>query len=33
MTTASGKYSWMGITSTDSSFVPSWVYWNYSGYQ
>jgi phosphomannomutase len=30
---ASGKYTWMGITSTDSSFVPSWVYWNYSGYQ
>jgi phosphomannomutase len=32
-TTASGKYSWMGIASTDSSFIPSWVYWNYSGYQ
>jgi Phosphoglucomutase/phosphomannomutase, alpha/beta/alpha domain I len=31
--TASGKYSWLGITSSDSSFVPSWVYWNYSGYQ
>jgi phosphomannomutase len=32
-TTASGKYSWLGISSTDSSFIPSWVYWNYSGYQ
>ncbi len=30
---ASGKYSWLGISSYDSSFVPSWVYWNYSGYQ
>jgi phosphomannomutase len=32
-TTASGKYDWLGITSKDSSFVPDWVYWNYSGYQ
>ena len=32
-TTASGKYTWLGISSTDSSFIPSWVYWNYSGYQ
>ncbi len=30
---ASGKYSWMGISSYDSSFDPSWVNWNYSGYQ
>jgi phosphomannomutase len=30
---ASGKYSWMGISSYDSSFVPAWVNWNYSGYQ
>ena len=30
---ASGKYSWLGISSYDSSFVPSWVNWNYSGYQ
>ena len=22
-----------GITQLDSSFIPSWVYWNYSGYQ
>ena len=32
-TTASGRYDWLGIKSTDSSFVPDWVYWNYSGYQ
>jgi phosphomannomutase len=32
-TTASGKYTWLGISSTDSSFIPSWVYWNYSGYE
>jgi phosphomannomutase len=32
-TTASGKYTWLGISSSDSSFVPSWVNWNYSGYQ
>jgi phosphomannomutase len=30
---ASGQYSWLGISSDDSSFIPSWVYWNYSGYQ
>jgi phosphomannomutase len=32
-TTASGKYDWLGITSTDSSYIPDWVNWNYSGYQ
>ena len=32
-TTSSGAYDWLGITSNDSSFVPDWVYWNYSGYQ
>ena len=32
-TTSSGAYDWLGITSSDSSFVPDWVYWNYSGYQ
>jgi len=31
--TASGAYDWLGIKSTDASFVPDWVYWNYSGYQ
>jgi len=32
-TTSSGAYDWLGITSMDSSFIPDWVYWNYSGYQ
>lgn len=32
-TTASGSYNWLGITSTDNSYVPAWVKWNYSGYQ
>jgi hypothetical protein len=31
--TAAGKYDWLGITSTDNSFIPGWVKWNYSGYQ
>ena len=30
---ASGKYSWLGITSADRSFIPDWVRWNYSGYE
>jgi phosphomannomutase len=32
-TTASGQYDFLGVTTSDSSFIPSWVYWNYSGYQ
>ena len=32
-TTASGKYDWLGITTSDASYIPDWVYWNYSGYQ
>ncbi len=32
-TTAGGKYDWLGIRSSDTSFIPDWVYWNYSGYQ
>jgi phosphomannomutase len=32
-TTKTGEYDWFGITSADSSFIPAWVYWNYSGYQ
>ena len=32
-TDANGRYSWMGITSSDSSYVPDWVYWNFSGYE
>jgi hypothetical protein len=26
-------YNWMGITTTDHSFIPDWVRWDYSGYQ
>lgn len=29
----SGEYKWMGISTTDSSFVPSWAKWNYEGYE
>jgi hypothetical protein len=32
-TTASGRYDWLGITSSDNSYIPDWVHWNYSGYQ
>jgi phosphomannomutase len=32
-TTKTGEYDWLGITSADHSFIPDWVYWNYSGYQ
>ena len=32
-TTASGKYEFLGIRSSSTSFVSDWVYWNYSGYQ
>ncbi|MHB1535087.1 MAG: hypothetical protein ACYC1D_10895 [Acidimicrobiales bacterium] len=28
-----GKYDWLGISSSDTSFVPGWVNWNFSGYQ
>ncbi|MBV9661158.1 MAG: phosphomannomutase/phosphoglucomutase [Acidimicrobiales bacterium] len=31
--TTAGRYDWLGITSADHSFVPDWVYWNYSGYE
>ena len=31
--TASGHYSFLGVTSSSTSFIPDWVYWNYSGYQ
>jgi hypothetical protein len=30
---ADGSYRWMGLTSTDQSFIPSWARWNYSGYE
>jgi hypothetical protein len=26
-------YSWMGISTTDHSFVPGWAKWNYKGYE
>lgn len=26
-------YSWLGISTTDQSYIPSWVRWNYSGYE
>jgi phosphomannomutase len=32
-TNAAGKNSWLGITTNVTSFVPDWVYWNYSGYE
>jgi hypothetical protein len=32
-TTASGRWNWAGITSSDNSFVVDWVKWNLSGYQ
>jgi hypothetical protein len=27
------KYSWMGLSTKDHSFVPSWAKWNYKGYE
>jgi hypothetical protein len=30
---ANGRYDWLGLTSTDKSFVPDWVNWDLSGYQ
>ena len=31
--TATSQYTWLGIKSSDRSFVPDWVTWNYSGYE
>jgi hypothetical protein len=31
--TATGRYDWLGLSSTDNSYVPDWVSWNFSGYQ
>jgi hypothetical protein len=28
-----GDYSWLGIKSSDRSFIPDWATWNYSGYE
>ena len=30
---ASGTYQWLGISDKTNSFIPSWISWNYSGYQ
>ncbi|MCP3912252.1 MAG: hypothetical protein GY713_15010 [Actinomycetia bacterium] len=30
---ADGRYSWMGITTADNSFIGGWSRWNYSGYE
>jgi hypothetical protein len=27
------RYSWLGLTTTDRSFVPDWARWNYEGYE
>jgi hypothetical protein len=27
------RYSWLGITTSDRSFVPDWSRWNYAGYE
>ena len=27
------RYSWLGLTTTDRSFVPDWARWNYRGYE
>jgi phosphomannomutase len=32
-TTSNGQYDWLGLKTSNTSFVPDWVYWNYSGYQ
>jgi phosphomannomutase len=31
--TSAGQNDWLGITTSSSSFVKDWVYWNYSGYE
>ncbi|MDQ1442972.1 MAG: hypothetical protein QOG97_3200 [Acidimicrobiaceae bacterium] len=28
-----GKYTWLGISNSDTSFIPGWANWNYSGYE
>jgi len=32
-TGADGVYRWLGLSTTDRSFVDSWARWNYSGYE
>jgi hypothetical protein len=31
--TAAGRYDWLGVSSTDDSYLPQWINWNYSGYE
>jgi hypothetical protein len=33
LNTKTNKYNWLGFSSANTSFIPSWVNWNYSGYQ
>ena len=28
-----GSYSWMGLSTTDRSYIPDWARWNFSGYE
>ncbi len=30
---ANGDYYWLGVVNKSESFIPSWISWNYSGYQ
>ncbi len=30
---ADGRWTWLGIESASRSFLPSWIAWNYSGYE
>jgi hypothetical protein len=32
-TRADGSYEWLFLSTTESSFVPSWAKWNFSGYE
>jgi hypothetical protein len=32
-TSADGSYHWLFLSTTDSSFVPSWARWNFTGYE
>ncbi len=32
-TRADGSYHWLFLSTTDSSFVPSWARWNFTGYE
>ena len=32
-TRSDGSYHWLFLSTTDSSFVPSWARWNFTGYE